>query len=247
MRFEDVSILKYPKQPPKIPFRLPLQMWTSTPSNQNPFSSPNSTFAAILDNEAPSSCSLRLQKNMEDMWKDIGLSSLQYHHPSSRGMVLLDFFSSDMRPTAPPPPQLPIPAVLTTLSSGRDQTRNSLADQPIISHAALPNSQFDDLVPADYHSAAGVGKKRFPESERNSSDRRHKRMIKNRESAARSRARKQESAYTNELELEVAHLMEENARLKKQQQQVKSCLDIYISSFPFCSIHIICLIPFLSC
>ncbi|XP_075512648.1 protein FD-like [Primulina tabacum] len=191
-------------------------MWTSTPSNQNPFSSPNSTFAAILDNEAPSSCSSRLQKNMEDMWKDISLSSLQYHHPSSRGMVLLDFFSSDTRPTVPPPPQLPIPAALT-LSSGRDQTRNPLSDQQIISDAALPNSQFDDLVPADYHSAAGLGKKRFPESERNSSDRRHKRMIKNRESAARSRARKQ--AYTNELELEVAHLMEENARLKKQQQQ----------------------------
>ncbi|XP_073298660.1 bZIP transcription factor 27-like [Primulina huaijiensis] len=199
-------------------------MWTSTPSIQNPFSSPNSTFAAILDNEDPSSCSLRLQKNMEDVWKDIGLSSLQYHHPSSRGMVLLDFFSSDTRPAVSPPPQLPIPAMLT-LSSGHDQTRNPLADQPIISHAALPNSQFDDLVPADYHSAAGVGKKRFPESERNSSDRRHKRMIKNRESAARSRARKQ--AYTNELELEVAHLMEENARLKKQQQQVKSCLYIY--------------------
>ncbi|KAM3709843.1 hypothetical protein ACB098_02G206500 [Castanea mollissima] len=44
-------------------------------------------------------------------------------------------------------------------------------------------------------------------------------MIKNRESAARSRARKQ--AYTNELELEVAHLMEENARLKKQQEQLR--------------------------
>ena len=28
-------------------------------------------------------------------------------------------------------------------------------------------------------------------------------------------------AYTNELELEVAHLMEENARLRSQQQQVK--------------------------
>ncbi|RZB78873.1 Protein FD [Glycine soja] len=41
-------------------------------------------------------------------------------------------------------------------------------------------------------------------------DRRNKRMIKNRESAA----------YTNELELEVEHLKEENARLKRQQQQL---------------------------
>jgi ABA responsive element binding factor len=40
-------------------------------------------------------------------------------------------------------------------------------------------------------------------------------MIKNRESAARSRARKQ--AYTVELEAEVNQLKEENSRLRKQQ------------------------------
>ncbi|MQL70705.1 hypothetical protein Taro_002983 [Colocasia esculenta] len=49
-------------------------------------------------------------------------------------------------------------------------------------------------------------------------DRRNKRMIKNRESAARSRARKQ--AYTNELELEVNHLTEENERLRRQHEEV---------------------------
>ncbi|KAJ6806396.1 ABSCISIC ACID-INSENSITIVE 5-like protein 2 [Iris pallida] len=47
-------------------------------------------------------------------------------------------------------------------------------------------------------------------------DRRQKRMIKNRESAARSRARKQ--AYTNELENKVSRLEEENERLKKQKE-----------------------------
>ncbi|CAI8588119.1 unnamed protein product [Vicia faba] len=44
-------------------------------------------------------------------------------------------------------------------------------------------------------------------------ERRQKRMIKNRESAARSRARKQ--AYTQELEIKVSHLEEENERLKR--------------------------------
>ncbi|OEL15131.1 hypothetical protein BAE44_0023852 [Dichanthelium oligosanthes] len=44
-------------------------------------------------------------------------------------------------------------------------------------------------------------------------ERRQKRMIKNRESAARSRARKQ--AYTNELENKIAQLEEENERLRK--------------------------------
>ncbi|XP_074584341.1 ABSCISIC ACID-INSENSITIVE 5-like protein 2 [Curcuma longa] len=47
-------------------------------------------------------------------------------------------------------------------------------------------------------------------------ERRQKRMIKNRESAARSRARKQ--AYTNELENKVSCLEEENERLKKQKE-----------------------------
>ncbi|RID44232.1 hypothetical protein BRARA_I01042 [Brassica rapa] len=46
-------------------------------------------------------------------------------------------------------------------------------------------------------------------------------MTKNRESAARSRARKQERAYIHELELEIVHLQKENARLKRQEEQLK--------------------------
>ncbi|KAJ7556222.1 hypothetical protein O6H91_05G074900 [Diphasiastrum complanatum] len=48
-------------------------------------------------------------------------------------------------------------------------------------------------------------------------ERRQRRMIKNRESAARSRARKQ--AYIMELEAEVAHLNEENTELRRQQAE----------------------------
>lgn len=47
-------------------------------------------------------------------------------------------------------------------------------------------------------------------------DRRQKRMIKNRESAARSRARKQ--AYTNELEDKLSILEEENKKLKREKE-----------------------------
>ncbi|KAL4284884.1 hypothetical protein GQ457_16G019490 [Hibiscus cannabinus] len=47
-------------------------------------------------------------------------------------------------------------------------------------------------------------------------ERRQKRMIKNRESAARSRARKQ--AYTNQLELEVDQLKKMNGWLKRQKE-----------------------------
>ncbi|KAM0939707.1 putative transcription factor bZIP family [Dioscorea sansibarensis] len=49
-------------------------------------------------------------------------------------------------------------------------------------------------------------------------ERRQRRMIKNRESAARSRARKQ--AYTVELEAELNQLKEENARLREEKRQV---------------------------
>ncbi|KAJ6675831.1 CAMP-RESPONSE ELEMENT BINDING PROTEIN-RELATED [Salix viminalis] len=49
-------------------------------------------------------------------------------------------------------------------------------------------------------------------------ERRQRRMIKNRESAARSRARKQ--AYTMELEAEVAKLKEENEELLKKQAEI---------------------------
>lgn len=47
-------------------------------------------------------------------------------------------------------------------------------------------------------------------------ERRQKRMIKNRESAARSRARRQ--AYTHELENKVSRLEEENERLRRQKE-----------------------------
>ncbi|KAJ1263439.1 hypothetical protein BS78_09G184900 [Paspalum vaginatum] len=56
-------------------------------------------------------------------------------------------------------------------------------------------------------------------------ERRQKRMIKNRESAARSRARKQ--AYTNELENKVSRLEEDNEVLKKHKE-----LDEILSSAP---------------
>ncbi|KAK3130235.1 hypothetical protein QOZ80_6BG0490740 [Eleusine coracana subsp. coracana] len=50
-------------------------------------------------------------------------------------------------------------------------------------------------------------------------ERRQRRMIKNRESAARSRARKQ--AYTMELEAEVQKLKEQNKELERKQEEMK--------------------------
>ncbi|KAK1277277.1 ABSCISIC ACID-INSENSITIVE 5-like protein 2 [Acorus gramineus] len=68
-----------------------------------------------------------------------------------------------------------------------------------------------------------------------SSERRQRRMIKNRESAARSRARKQ--AYTNELENKVSRLEEENERLKKQSVFVNFHVSLLVLHHVFCGVH----------
>ncbi|EFH45310.1 predicted protein [Arabidopsis lyrata subsp. lyrata] len=119
----------------------------------------------------------------------------------------------------------PPPATVLSLNSGAgfefldNQDPLVTSNSNRHSHHHLSNVQsfntpFEALVPSTC-----FGKKRGQESNEGSGNRRHKRMIKNRESAARSRARKQ--AYTNELELEVAHLQAENARLKRQQDQLR--------------------------
>lgn len=67
-------------------------------------------------------------------------------------------------------------------------------DSHLLSHPISNVSSFSSRFEA-LASTTGVpsfGQKRVQESDSSSGDRRHKRMIKNRESAARSRARKQE-------------------------------------------------------
>ncbi|XP_057784218.1 bZIP transcription factor 27-like isoform X1 [Salvia miltiorrhiza] len=212
-------------------------MWTSSSSTSS----------------SPSPSPFRHPKSMEEVWKDITLAASDLHlNPSPRGVILQDFFSKDPPPSSVPSPSPPPPPpTMLTLSSAAADHFGPLLFQP---QPILHPTAFDAVVPDDI---AAAGKKRFPDFDRTSGDRRHKRMIKNRESAARSRARKQESlslslsspnttyfqllvknlilhpfrykkfnlarnhlqAYTNELELEVAHLLEENARLRKQQEK----------------------------
>lgn len=61
-------------------------------------------------------------------------------------------------------------------------------------HSSFSNNPFEALGSSSSSGFPNFGKKRYPDSDyKNNGDRRHKRMIKNRESAARSRARKQVS------------------------------------------------------
>ncbi|KAH7567820.1 hypothetical protein ACOSQ2_010316 [Xanthoceras sorbifolium] len=83
-------------------------------------------------------------------------------------------------------------------------------------------------IPAAFSDSKVIGEPKRPYSDEmmeKTIERRQKRMIKNRESAARSRARKQ--AYTNQLEREVLQLRETNGWLKKQKQ-----VEMLMSSYP---------------
>ncbi|XP_074357034.1 uncharacterized protein LOC141696810 isoform X2 [Apium graveolens] len=76
--------------------------------------------------------------------------------------------------------------------------------------------------PTNYssHSQMPPSKKRPPDDDDDGAgERRRKRLIKNRESADRSRARR--LAYTNELEQEMEELKKENASLRAQLEEVK--------------------------
>ncbi|KAK6938987.1 Basic-leucine zipper domain [Dillenia turbinata] len=239
-------------------------MWSSSGGNKKDTNnnrvscspSKSSSTCSSPSSFSPSSPIPSNKKSMEEVWKDITLSSLAdqptptndlhnptatNHHTGLRGLILQDFFSRSLNkgphnfisPSAAMDgvPASPAPATMLSLTPGPDfhfldtgsdfatpspqlQSRGSTGAASFMS--SLSNNF--DALPSPPAFASINSKKRGSENDDNSSDRRHKRMIKNRESAARSRARKQ--AYTNELELEIAHLMEENARLRRQQEKL---------------------------
>ncbi|KAL8151715.1 hypothetical protein V2J09_021523 [Rumex salicifolius] len=113
----------------------------------------------------------------------------------------------------------PSPATVLSLNSTPDlffPTDDHHDDGPRVG-----GGSFDALASS---VLAPFGKKRPPESGKG--DRRYKRMMKNRESASRSRARKQ--AYVSGLQIKIANLVEENDQLKDElnnlaKQQAESC------------------------
>ncbi|XP_031267152.1 ABSCISIC ACID-INSENSITIVE 5-like protein 5 [Pistacia vera] len=80
------------------------------------------------------------------------------------------------------------------------------------------NGDTSSVSPVPYMFNGGLRGRKFNGNVEKVVERRQRRMIKNRESAARSRARKQ--AYTMELEAEVAKLKEENQELRKKQAEI---------------------------
>ncbi|XP_074369443.1 bZIP transcription factor 27-like [Apium graveolens] len=183
-------------------------MWSSEKSdnhkNNKSFSSSTSSTSS---SSTPSSFASNPKplKTMEEVWKDINVPSLPGEDPHITNninyhgvMNLQDFLAQPFAKSN----HSPATHHVFNLNSCPDFT----FDQPNSSNA-LPFEEF---------TSNSSSKKRHTDQDENMVDRRYKRMIKNRESAARSRARKQ--AYRFELEGEVAILKEENRRLKERQK-----------------------------
>ncbi|KAK8298714.1 hypothetical protein V6Z11_D05G273900 [Gossypium hirsutum] len=174
---------------------------------------------------------------MEEVGKDISLSSLngislQGKHgtlistaatnPAFPSMILQDFFGHTLQ-------QYTSNNILGLL-------RLNIGSDPLRSNPAVNNRTAiapSSLGAAHNSTFQGFGssarvflsfcRKRAQGNNENPDDLRLKLMMKNRESAAQSRARKQ--AYKKELEREVAHLKEENAKLRKHQKKVMAAIN----------------------
>ncbi|PSS31231.1 Protein FD like [Actinidia chinensis var. chinensis] len=190
-------------------------MWTSSSSgNKNTSSNPK-----------PSTPCLCPKKSMEEVWKGMSLSSPNHQHNrrslAAAALNLQDFLACPSSKTGDRP-----------FSGGKVTVAGRLAQPPTTALSLSTSSQDDDggsrpyFMPCleDLSSSTdlfpSLCNKRGSENEDNSGNWRHKRLMKNRESAARSRARKQ--AYANGLEMEVARLLDENANLRRQLEKFKS-------------------------
>ncbi|THU66624.1 hypothetical protein C4D60_Mb05t16110 [Musa balbisiana] len=180
--------------------------------------------------------------------KPLDHQSYHHHHPASspsfKGMILQDFLAGPLNrprtisphaveelPLLPPPLSPTLPQTALSLNSGMefeylrphaDSHSNSSSNGQNACFIPFAISGAIDGPPSPTALFSFYSKNRLPENSAVGADRYCRRMIKNRESAARSRARKQ--AYTNELELEVSRLKEENAKLKKQYEELRSAM-----------------------
>ncbi|KAI3682291.1 hypothetical protein L1987_82175 [Smallanthus sonchifolius] len=189
-------------------------------------------------NQLASASSMASKKTVDELWqdiqnkKDIKKKKKKKSTPTLAEMTLEDFLakagvvkSSHEKKNSPLdialPQQNPQPAqwMQYQIPPIQQQQHHVLmpAHQQPINEVAYPETQM--TISSDTQT---VGRKRVASEDlvEKSVERRQKRMIKNRESAARSRARKQ--AYTHEVETKVSRLEEENEILKREQEAEKA-------------------------
>ncbi|KAJ3685757.1 hypothetical protein LUZ61_014921 [Rhynchospora tenuis] len=133
---------------------------------------------------------------MEEVWNDLSLTTPSLSlHPSNTAVHT------------------------TTNTSTFSLTYQDFLKGPLNSNARPFSSDSSELK---FAFEEGIGSASSGAAEY-SGDRRRRRIMKNRESAARSRARKQ--AYTKQLQLEIDNLQSENDKLKRQYEELLREMD----------------------
>ncbi|ESW08104.1 hypothetical protein PHAVU_009G018700 [Phaseolus vulgaris] len=134
--------------------------------------------------------------------------------------------SSSSSPSSSSLPQtlLPPPPSSSSEHVWNDIKLPSLSNSPVDFNPSSSHSSLLSLSSShNHHSLLSVSNASFPSNQTtHHQDQRHVRIMKNRESAVRSRARKQ--AYRRGLEAEIARLTEENSRLRKQLKELQCSL-----------------------
>ncbi|KAG2400724.1 hypothetical protein LR48_Vigan09g034000 [Vigna angularis] len=145
-----------------------------------------------------------------DCWPHLS-HSLSSPSPSSPS-------SSSLSQTLLPPPPPSVEHVWNDLKL------SSLSNSPVDFNHSSSHSSLLSLSPShNHHSLLSLSNASFHSNNNTRhQDQHHNRIMKNRESAVRSRARKQ--AYRKGLEDEIARLTEENSRLRKELKELQFSL-----------------------
>nr|GEX79794.1 UBN2 domain-containing protein [Tanacetum cinerariifolium] len=150
---------------------------------------------------------------MDDVWSNINSLPSLDHHPTRTHDHFQDFFAPSAATAggvrATPPPTTMLSLSTSGNSSGHDQ-------EPAAPHA--PKGATSSLVFVKQSSSPVEYSDKF------------KRLMKNRASAARSRARKQ--ARADELEQEIVRLTKENAKLKRLHEELSSPSTVQVPKKP---------------
>ncbi|XP_057782179.1 ABSCISIC ACID-INSENSITIVE 5-like protein 6 isoform X2 [Salvia miltiorrhiza] len=185
------------------------KVWTTDSSHSSGMESVETSPAASLQRQASWSLARAFTgKTVNEVWRDIQLgykmSNVEGLRSQTLGETTLEDFLVKAGMYVSNAPSVSIEPVMSLDSALKSHKFSS--QMGLLS----PSPSIDELSDTPL-----PGRKRMSGDLEKTIERRLRRKIKNRESAARSRARKQ--AYHNELVTKVSRLEEENSKLKKEK------------------------------
>ncbi|XP_061359295.1 protein FD-like [Gastrolobium bilobum] len=150
---------------------------------------------------------------------DATLSSTTNTACASSNMILHEFLAGSLNKDSSTTVSTACNPILVADSTLQTQpTLPNFSSRPVFQNHSTHNSSLSSFTTRSSCSKKRVRQDIYVDP----SDQRYKRMMKNRESAVRSKARKK--AYKNALEIKHGRLTEENSRLRKQVEELQLCL-----------------------